>query len=93
MRAVFFRWLIRNHPQGEILTKFQRLVRRIIFPIHWMIRRDSAYDPLRDIWNIHGKKYTGQMLYELANSDGETFRVSQANGCTILERIKPTNRP
>ena len=85
MRTRFFRWLLRNHPEGMMLTKFQMLVRCALFPIQWMIQRDSAYDPTRDIWDIHGKKYAGRALYDLANAEGEIFKVRQINDCTTLE--------
>ena len=87
MRARFFRWVLRNHLEGVMLNRFQMLVRCALFPIQWMIHRDSAYDPMRDIWNVHGKKYSGRALYDLANADGETFKVRQINGCTTLEKV------
>jgi hypothetical protein len=70
-----------------MLTKPQMIARCVLFPVQWVIQKDSAYDPQRDIWIIHGKKYSGQGLYNLANANGESFKVSQINGCTTLERI------
>lgn len=87
MREKIFRWVLRNHPEGTILTRPQMFVRCVLFPVQWAIQRDSAYDPMRDIWNIHGKKYAGRALYDLASANGVIFKVSQKNGCIILERI------
>jgi hypothetical protein len=87
VREKIFRWVLRNHPEGCMLTKPQMITRCVLFPVQWVIQKNSAYDPLRDIWNIHGKKYTGKALYNLANANGEAFKVSQINGCTTLERI------
>ncbi len=87
MREQIFRRLLRNHPEGMMLTKAQMLIRAILFPIEWMIRRHSHYDPMRDIWLIHGKRYSGRALHDLANSDGQAFKVKQGNDCTVLEKI------
>ena len=91
MREKIFRWMLRNHPAGKMLTTMQIIVRAILFPIQWAAQSSSAYDPMRDIWNIHGKKYTGSALYDLANAEGVVFKVSQVNGCTVLERIDEIN--
>ena len=87
MREKIFRWVLRNHPEGQALGTMKIIVRAILFPIQWLVRSSLAYDPVTDIWNIHGKKYTGKALYELANANGVIFKVSQVNGCTVLERV------
>ena len=86
MREKVFRWLLRNHPEAMMLTKPQLFIRATLFPMQWLIRRHSHYDPMRDIWEIHGKKYSGKALFDLANANGATFKVKQVNDCTILER-------
>lgn len=70
-----------------MLTKFQMFIFIVLFPVKWVIRRNLPYDPMRDIWHIHNKKYSGGALFALANADGISFTVKQVNGVTILERI------
>lgn len=46
----------------------------------------SHYDPATDIWSIHEKKWSGEALFCLATSQGETFTVTQVDGVTHLTR-------
>lgn len=84
MREKIFRWVLRNHTEGMMLTKSQQIVRALLFPIEWLISSHNPYDPMRDIWVIHGKKYSGRMLYELAKADGLKVEIRQQNDCTVL---------
>ena len=87
MKEKIFRWVLINHPEGQMLTKFQVFVWAVLFPTKWLIRKHTPYDPIRDVWIIHNKKFSGRCLFDLANCNGESFRINASGDCVILERI------
>ena len=54
----------------------------------WLTYKNMPYDPLRDTWTIHNKKYSGKALFLLANSNEKSFKIKQVNSVTVLEEIE-----
>lgn len=90
MRDKFWRFAVRNHPEGEILTWWLMTLRTILFPLdtfYWRYGSKNGYDLRRNEWNIHGIKYTDEALRALSKSQGEVFKITKVGESITLERI------
>lgn len=90
MRNKIWKFAVRNHPEGVILTKLLMTIRAILYPLdffYWRIGRSRGYQFESDTWNINGLRFTGAALRSLAEAQGETYRITRAGECVKLERL------
>lgn len=67
------------------------MLRTFLFPLeifYWQMSKARGYDWQKDIWQIHGSKFSGHMLIRLAKAQGETFKIYSVNGVTYLENVE-----
>ena len=90
MRNKIWKWLTRNVPEGCYLPRRLIAARAMLYPIEaarCMIMSNHPYQPLSDTWVIHGVRYSGRALVELANADGEAYRIRLVGDVVQLERL------
>jgi hypothetical protein len=90
MRNKLWKLAVAHHPEGTILTRWLMVVRAILFPLdsfYWRMSRSRGYEWESDTWNINGIRYTGEGLRALAESQGETYRITRVGECVTLERV------
>ena len=63
------------------------VVRWLLYPLQMLIHKHQSYDPYCDVWTIHGRKFSGKMMSELANSEGLEVRINHVNGITTLTHL------
>lgn len=90
MRDSLWRYAIKNHPAGTILTGPLLALRAVLYPLdffYWKMSKTRGYQLESDTWIIEGVRYTGEALRALANAKGETYRITRTRGCITLERV------
>ena len=90
MRHKIWNWLTRNVPEGCYLPRRLIAARAMLYPIEtvrWMIISNHPYQPLSDTWVIHGVRYSGLALLELAKADGQAYRICRVGDVVQLERL------
>lgn len=90
VRDRLWRFAVRNHPEGMVLTKPLKFVRAILYPLdtfYWRMRKARGYQWESDTWIIYGVRYSSVSLMALAEARGGTYRITRNGECVTLERI------
>lgn len=90
MRNWIWRTVSKAHPEGQALTLPLIVLRAMLYPLdfsYWRMSENRGYCWRSNTWNIHGVRYTDGALKALAESQGQTFRVTRAGECVTLERV------
>ena len=90
MRDKLWKWATVKQPAGVILPRWLVVVRAILYPLdtfYWWYGRQNGYNPQYDEWRIHGVRYTGDALRNLADAQGETYRITRSGEVVTLERV------
>lgn len=94
MRWKLFDWIVRPWvPEGCILPWWAVAIRWLMFPLesaYWTMCRTRGYQWRDDTWLIYGVRYTGAALRTLAESEGETYRITRTGDAVRLERVHNT---
>lgn len=90
MRNKLWELATAKHPKCEILPCWLLLIRAVLYPLdffYWRMSKTRGYQLESDTWNINGVRYTGAALRALAESQGETYRITRTGDCVTLERV------
>ena len=90
MRKFIWELAVRKHPKGRLLIKPLLVLRSILFPLqsfYWQMHKTRGYQWESDTWEIEGIRYTGAALRALAESQGETYKITRTGGCVNVERV------
>ena len=90
MRDLLWRFAVKNHPEGTILTKPLLALRALLYPLdyfYWKMSKTRGYQIESDTWIIHGVRYTGAALVALSKAQGEVFRITRIGECVTFERL------
>ena len=82
MRTKIWKFVTRKQPEGAVLPGWLLIVRYVLYPadtFYWRMSKTRGYQPLTDTWNIHGVLYTETALRNLAEAQGEVYRITAAN--------------
>lgn len=91
LRHKLWRWTRSRIPEGSRLPLWAMAIRVALFPLdsfYWHMGRSKGFQLDRDIWLIDGITYSAGALRLLAESDGETYRVTRTGKTVWLERVK-----
>lgn len=90
MRNKLWKWATAKYPEGMILPQWLLTIRAILYPLdffYWKMSESRGYQWQSDTWIIDGVRYTGDALRALAESQGETYRITRTGDCVTLERV------
>lgn len=90
MRNQLWKLATAKHPEGMILTRWLMVVRAVLYPLdsfYWKMSKSRGYQWQSNTWNIHGVRYTDDALRNLAESQGETYRITRTGECVTIERL------
>ncbi len=90
MRKFIWNKATDKHPEGCVLTRPLLILKAILYPLEWFywhMGKARGYQYESDTWDIEGIKYTGKAMRLLANSQGETYRITRVGYCITLERV------
>lgn len=91
LRARLWRLATSRQTEGAMLPPWLLLVRAILYPcdfFYWWMNSTRGYQVGTDTWIIEGVRYSGRALKELANAQGETYRITRSGECVTLTRVK-----
>jgi hypothetical protein len=77
-------------PEGMILPWWALVVRAALYPLdffYWRLSQARGYQWQNDTWVIEGVTYSGAALRNLAQAQGETYRVARSGDTVTLERV------
>lgn len=91
LRRELLYYFLRNHPEGEILPRWARIVRAFLFPIqaiYWTHWDKFGYDIYTDTYKLNGVRISLQGLYLLSRSDGQLFRATRTGDTITITHIQ-----
>lgn len=94
MRYKFLRYLnkISNTLEGSIPPKWVRILRYVLFPLHWFYANQSGikYDYATNIYTIRGIEFSGQLLEAFgdAKNNGLKFQLITDGKNATLKTIR-----
>ncbi|MDD5151463.1 MAG: hypothetical protein PHC28_13475 [Flavobacterium sp.] len=94
MRYKIFRWFKSKSKveHGEIVPTWLFFIKIILFPeqfLYYYIGKHTGYDFNTDTWNIHGIRYSDELLGDLGMLYNGLFTVvKRENGCITIHRLE-----
>jgi len=87
MRDKLWQFARRNHPEGEILTRWLKVVRWVLYPLDtlfWKMSQTRGYNWDRDEWIIHGVRYSPVVFKTLAKPDPDRYYQFRRDGELVI---------
>ena len=90
LRDRLWLWTMRNHNEVAIMHVWQRVVFAVLHPKtalqYWLY--DGPYDPCRDVWTIHGVRFSGRFLRDICGPEWVTYRMRREGDHVIIQRVE-----
>jgi len=80
---------VKNHPQGQVLSRWLLVVRAVLFPLdtfYWRMSKTRGYDWQTDSWNIEGVRYPRSALNALRRASGECYPLDFYGESIVIKR-------
>tara|TARA_R110000782_G_scaffold187844_1_gene277972 strand:+ start:464 stop:745 length:282 start_codon:yes stop_codon:yes gene_type:complete len=79
---------VKNHPQGQVLSRWLLVVRAVLFPLdtfYWRMSKTRGYDWQTDSWNIEGVRLSGASLRMLSKAAGGFYQIDRDGDLILIE--------
>jgi hypothetical protein len=88
-RLVIWDWILKKvkHPQEKKLSWMLRRIYNVLFPLlsfYWYMSKSNGYQLYKNVWFIHGKKYSDEFFRNFAISNND-FKMVNSNDFKIIE--------
>jgi len=94
MRKIIWQHLLRKYRSdpGSEFQWWMKCIYASLFPLDfaaYKLSTSRGYQPYTDVWLINGVQYSGQMMRQLAKSDGKIFKVKRVGTVLKVEELSP----
>ncbi len=91
-RLMIWDWILEKakHPQATKLPIWLRHVYTILFPLlsfYWYMNKSNGYQPMTNVWLIHGKKYSDNIFRHFTIGSDNTFKIIHSDDVVTIQVI------